>query len=366
MPELADIFRAFGSQYLERFGERILPSHRRALADIAACRTEVFGGQVSECTKCGHRHYAYHSCGNRSCPKCFATATGRWLERRQTELLPLSYGHAVFTLPQSLREPARRHQKELYGALMQAAAQSLLALAADPHYIGGQIGILAVLHTWGRGMVHHPHVHCLVTAGGLTQEGEWRPARKKYLLPAQALSQIFRAKFMALARAALPEERFAEDLWKSEWVAYCKPAIQGAPKVLKYLARYVHRVAISNHSIRTIDNGQIRFDSKDSQTNCWTPMTLPAEEFIRRFLQHVLPRGFNKVRYYGLLSPSHRQVFKQVQLLLADRTTPKDAPQDFAADRFCASDEKTCPCPHCGIGVMVFVARMSRHPRGPP
>jgi hypothetical protein len=249
---------------------------------------------------------------------------------------------------------------------MQAAAQSLLALGADPHYIGGQIGILAVLPTWGRGMVHHPHVHCLVTAGGLSSEGEWRPARKKYLLPAPALSRIFRAKFMALARAALPDESFAEELWQGEWVVYCKPAIQGASRVLKYLARYVHRVAISNANLRAIDHGQIRFDSKDSETHRWEPMTLPAEEFIRRFLQHVLPKGFNKVRYYGLLSPSNRRVFKQLQWLLADRSGLLEEPQNLASEPPATPEGEAPLCPLCSLGVMVFVARLPRQPRGPP
>jgi Zn ribbon nucleic-acid-binding protein len=238
MPELAEVFRLYGSDYLAQFGERLLPGHRRALVDITACRTARLGGQMTECRRCGHHHPVYHSCRHRSCPKCHATDTARWLEKRENELLPVSYAHAVFTLPEELRRLVRRHQKTLYGVLMKAAAEALMELAADPHYVGGQIGFLAVLHTWGAAMVFHPHVHCLIPAGGLTEDGQWRTARKRYLVPVQALSLIFRAKFMALARKAHPELSFPQSLWDKDWVVYCKPAPQGGKKVLRYLGRY--------------------------------------------------------------------------------------------------------------------------------
>jgi hypothetical protein len=366
MPELADIFRAYGGRYLEQFSERMLPSHRRALADITACRTEVFGGQVTECVRCGYRHHVYHSCRNRSCPKCHATDSGRWLESRQAELLPVPYCHAIFTLPEELRDPVRSRQKTLYGALMTAAAESLQQLAADPHYVGGKIGILAVLHTWGKAMVHHPHVHCLIPAGGLAENGEWLPARKTYLLPVKALSRIFRAKFVALARKAHPEMFLPESIWQKDWVVYCKPAVQGAPKVLNYLARYVHRVAITNHRIVAVSDQQITFTCKDSRTQRWAPVGLKPEEFIRRFLQHVLPKGFNKVRYYGLLSPTHRKVLKRVQLLLdepamVDQPTSSDAE---SSDSFIECAPRQCPL--CPTGIMVVIGRLPRQPRAPP
>lgn len=368
MPELADIFRAYGHNYLLRFREQILPSHRRALSDIAACRTEVFGGHLSECDQCGYRHHVYHSCRNRCCPKCHTTDTGRWLESRKAELLPVPYFHAVFTLPEELRVIVRRHQKTLYGALIKAAAQSLLTLAADPRYVGGEIGILAVLHTWGGAMVYHPHVHCLIPAGGLSKDGEWLPARKKYLVPAKTLSLIFRAKFMALARKAHPEENFPDTIWNKNWVVYCKPAIQGGSKVLNYLARYVHRVAITNHRIVAMNNGQITFNCKNTRTQRWKPMTLPAQEFIRRFLQHTLPKGFNKVRYYGLLSPVNRKTMKRVQFLLIARTGSNDKNEASlpSADVATATEEKTCICSQCSTGIMLTIARLPRQQRGPP
>lgn len=363
MPELADVFRLYGGDYLGRFGERLLPSHRRALGDIRACRTEQLGGQMTECRCCGHRHPVYHSCRHRCCPKCHATDTARWLAKRQTELLPVPYAHAVFTLPEELRRLVRRHQKTLYGVLMKAAAEALMELAADPHYVGGRIGFLTVLHTWGGAMVFHPHVHCLIPAGGLTKDGQWRPARSRYLVPVTALSRIFRAKFMALARKAHPELRFPQSVWNKDWVVYCKPAAQGGKQVLRYLGRYVYRVAITNRRITSIRQGRIGFGYKDSRTECWQTTNLPAGEFIRRFLQHVLPKGFNKVRYYGLLSPANRKLLKRVQLLLAK----PEKIQEKAADTPAQTTERfPHPCPCCGLGILVVVGRLSRQSRDPP
>jgi hypothetical protein len=366
MFELADVFRLYGGDYLERFGERLLPSHRRALGDITACRTERLGGQMTECTRCGHRHRVYHSCRHRSCPKCHATDTARWLEKRQGELLPVPYAHAIFTLPEQLRRLVRRHQKTLYGILMKAAAEALMDLAADARYVGGRIGILAVLHTWGGAMVYHPHVHCLIPAGGLAEDGQWCLARKRYLLPVRALSRIFRAKFMALARKAHPELHFSESLWSTDWVVYCKPAPQGGKKVLRYLGRYVHRVAITNRRITSISQGRIGFGYKDSRTERWQTTHLPAREFIRRFLQHVLPKGFNKVRYYGLLSPANRAVLKRVQLLLAKPEKPEEQPADTSFQTTQRIESHPRPCPCCGLGFLVVIGRLPRQSRDPP
>lgn len=366
MFELADVLRLYGGDYLERFGERLLPGHRRALGDLTACRTERLGGQMTECTRCGHHHRVHHSCRHRSCPKCHATDTARWLEKRQGELLPVPYAHAIFTLPEPLRRLVRRHQKTLYGILMKAAAEALMELAADAHYVGGRIGLLAVLHTWGGAMVYHPHVHCLIPAGGLTAEGEWRFARKRYLLPVRALSRIFRAKFMALARKAHPELHFPESLWSTDWVVYCKPAPQGGRKVLRYLGRYVHRVAITNRRITSICQGRIGFGYKDSRTERWQTTHLPAREFIRRFLQHVLPQGFNKVRYYGLLSPANRQVLKRVQLLLAKTQEPEEQPAGTTFQSTQRIETNPRPCPCCGLGFLVVIGRLPRQSRDPP
>src|SRR5512143_1747412 len=241
---LAEIFRQYRESYLARYGQRMLPSHRRALADIAQCRTEALGGQLFQCTQCGERHYVYHSCRNRSCPSCHGAQGQEWLEARRRELLPVRYFHLVFTLPRELRELVRSHQEALLSALTRAASYALTKLARDPHYLGGRIGVLAVIHTWTRAMIYHPHVHLLVPGGALSPDGRWIAARKRFLVPVTALSQIFRAKFMALARKALPEVSFPSSVWKAPWVLHAKPSVAGPERVLRYLARYVHRIAI--------------------------------------------------------------------------------------------------------------------------
>jgi Putative transposase/Transposase zinc-binding domain len=364
MPEIAEIIRTFGPAYRSRFGDRLLPSHARALRDLTACRTEVLGGHLAQCDQCGHRHYAYHSCRNRSCPKCHTADRERWLEKRRTELLPIPYFHVVFTLPAALRNLVSRHQKQLYAVLFQAAAQALLSLSADPRYVGGQIGILSVLHTWTRQLGRHPHVHCLVTGGGLTAEGDWVTARKRYLVPVVALSPLFRARFMALARKALPEETFPDTLWEKDWVVYCKPALQGSRKLLDYLGRYVHRIAITNRRILSIHKEQVTFEYQDSRDNRWKQCRLPGEEFLRRFLQHVLPRGFHKVRYYGLLGPRQRTRLRQLQWLLA--TQASDPPLVPETTSEGGGTSESCPCPICENGVMLVISWIPRSPRGPP
>jgi len=361
MPEIAAIIRLFGSAYLARFGDRLLPSHARVLRDLTACRTEVLGGHLAECDQCGHQHYSYHSCRNRSCPTCHTGDRERWLARRRGELLPVSYFHVIFTLPASLRELVWRHQKQLYAVLFKAAAEALLTLTNDPRYVGGEVGILSVLHTWTRQLGRHPHVHCLVTGGGLTTEGEWVTARKRYLAPAPALAKLFRGRFMALARKALPEETLPNTLFETDWVVYCKPALQGSRKLLDYLGRYVHRIAITNRRILAIHNNHVTFEYKDSRDHCWKRCTLTGEEFLRRFLCHVLPRGFHKVRYYGLLAPSRRKQLRHLQWSLAEPEEPAPAPPSEQSETAAPQ-----PCPVCEIGLMVFVALIPRTPRGPP
>lgn len=363
MPELAEIIRRFAPAYLNRFSGRLLPSQARALRDLAACRTESLGGQLAACDHCGHRHYSYHSCRNRSCPKCHTGDRERWLDKRRGELLPVPYYHVVFTLPAELQELVWRHQKRLYAVLFRAAAEALLTLTADPRYVGGEVGLLSVLHTWSRQLGRHPHVHCLVTGGGLTAQGEWVAARKRFLVPVAALSTLFRAKFLALARKALPKERFPETLFERDWVVYCKPAFQGSQKLLDYLGRYVHRIAITNRRILAIGPNHVTFEYQDSRDRCWKRCTLPGEEFLRRFLHHVLPRGFHKVRYYGLLAPSRRAKLRQLQWTLAtSELEPSRA--DQSTDEGRATEPQLCPV--CEIGLMLFVALIPRVTRGPP
>lgn len=364
MPDLAGIVREFGPEYFAHHGQRMLPSHVRAMRDLVACRTEILGGHLAQCDQCGHQHYSFHSCRNRSCPQCHSGDIARWLEKRQAELLPTPYFHVVFTIPDTLQAIIWSHQKRLYSALFKAAADALLSLTADPRYVGGNVGILAVLHTWTRQLGRHAHVHCLVTGGGLTDGGHWLDARKKYLVPVKALSSLFRAKFMALVHKALPEESFPESVWQKDWVVYCKPAIQGSKKLLDYLGRYIHRIAITNRNILAIHKGQVTFKYKDSRDNRWKKSTLPGEEFLRRFLQHVLPRGFHKVRYYGLLSPRNRSRLRQLQLAMVakepETASPAEPPP--AGDE----TEERPPCPRCETGFMLVITLIPRSTRGPP
>ena len=363
MTTLADIVKAHGDEYLHSFGDRMLPSHKRALYAIRYCRTEAMGGHVIECEECGHQHYSYHSCKNRSCPTCHGNDTRKWLEQRETELLPVRYFHLVFTLPQELRDIVRSHQKTLYDILMQAAAEALTAIGLDPKHVGGKLGMLAVLHTWTRALEHHPHAHLLVPAGGLDKDGVWRPARKKkFLVPVRALSRGFRGRFMALAGKALPDVTFPKAVWDQEWVVFCKPAFNRTRKVLRYLGRYVHRIAITNNRIVALKDGAVTFRYQNSNSGEWRTMTLPASEFLRRFLQHVLPQGFHKVRYYGLLSPRNRVTLKRLQLVLAQRKRENE--KESAVLLELPKPQRRCPC--CHQGIMVIVGIVPKQPRSPP
>ena len=373
MLEIADIFHLYGDEYLQKFGNTMLPSQRRAFMDILACRTPVMGGHVYSCDRCNHQVYSYHSCRNRSCPKCHGNDMERWLEERQKELLPVEYFHLVFTIPQELHQVAKFHQKELYAILMKAAAEALAKLAADPHYIGGIVGILAVLHTWTRTLLYHPHVHCLVPAGGVSADGEWLPARKNYLVPVRALSKIFRAVFKDMLTQKLLELQVPATTWHKDWVVYAKPVIQGPDQVLQYLGRYVHRIALTNSRILAIDNGQVTFRYQKSGDTQWKTMTLSAMEFIRRFLQHVLPRGVHKVRYYGLWSPTNRKLLGQLQLRLnRDRSNhqpgrrQKEKPDSHIGGISSISTSECQKYPHCGEGILRRTGTIPRGSRSPP
>jgi hypothetical protein len=359
---LAQIVTRHGEDYLQEFGARMLPSHKRALFDIAGCRTESMGGHVDECEECGHQQYLYHSCKNRSCPKCHGTETKHWLQKRELELLPVRYFHLVFTIPSELRDIVRSNQKILYDILIKAAVATLTTIGLDAKFVGGKLGILSVLHTWTRTLEHHPHVHMLVPAGGLDKDGQWKESRKKYLVPVEALSRGFRGRFMTLARKALPKETFPKAAWDKEWVVFCKPTFNRARKVLRYLGRYVHRIAITNNRILSLENDAVTFRYQNSDTKEWKTMQLPASEFLRRYLQHVLPQGFHKVRYYGLLSPRHRVTLKRLQLLLMERRRNEAAKNADTPDP--PKAERLCPC--CEEGRMVIVSWLPRKARSPP
>ena len=362
MVELADIVNVHGNDYLEKFGDRMPLRHKRALEAITRCRTEAMGGHLEACddTSCNYLRYSYHSCRNRNCPKCHGADTARWLAKRRKELLPVPYFHVTVTIPHQLRRMARSHQDKTYSILMGTAAEALQKLGNDPKYVGGQLAILSVLHTWTRTLEYHPHVHMLVPAGGLDADGRWRKARKKkYLVCEKALSKVFRGKFMARVRKEFPEERFPQDLWQTDWVVKIKPPIKYPRKVLEYLGRYVHRIAITNSRILSLEDGMVTFRYQESETRKWKTMKLSAGEFLRRYLQHVLPEGFHKVRYFGLWSAANRGKLAQVRQPLTENAEPGGKEEAIPT-----SAAKLCPC--CGKGVMVVIEVLRPQARSPP
>ncbi len=297
--ELADVVRRFGPAYLAQHGPTMVPSQKKALADIAACCTPALGGRLYHCDDCDESFWRYHCCRNRACPKCHGRQTQQWLQRRQAELLPCDYFHAVVTVPAPLHVPFRRQQKLLYGLLMQVAAQAVQELCAHKHHLGALPGQLAVLHTWNSQLGYHPHVHLLITGGGLTPDGQhWQPAQGEFLIPVARLSRkvaaLFRQALQAQAPALLMD--IPEVVWQRPWVTFCKHYGQGNEAVLHYLSRYVFRTALSNARLVDLDATHVTFRSKDRQGNQWRRERLEGLAFLRRFLQHVLPRGFHRVR----------------------------------------------------------------------
>jgi len=332
--EVADIVRKHGAAYLAAHAAHLSDAQRRALHELAACRTAALGGHTEQCAGCGEQRIAYNSCRNRHCPKCQAAARADWWTRETGLLLPVEYHHVVFTLPQALGPVALQNPRVVYGLLFTTAWETVRELALDPHYLGAEVGLLAVLHTWGQTLWHHPHVHCVVTGGGLAcdvngrrhEPARWLSCRPGFFLPVRVLSRLFRGKFLAALSAAhasgrlhlhgelqalADPGRFAAwltPLYQQDWVVYAKPPWGGPEQVLKYLARYTHRVAISNARLSALEAGQVTFRYKDyADDRRSKTITLPADEFLRRFLMHILPRGFVKVRHYGLLANRYRE-----------------------------------------------------------
>jgi len=310
--ELAEVFRRYGAAYRQKYAAGLLPSHRQTMRDIERCRTDALGGQVYSCPTCGEVGYSYHSCRNRHCPKCQHEQAQEWLALQQQLLLPVPYFLLTFTLPAELRTLTRRNQKLLYGALFRASAEATQQLAGDPRFIGGQVALVGVLHTWTRNLAYHPHVHYLAPGGGWdAQRQVWLPARNNFFLPVRALSRLFRAKFQHHLRQTSLFAQIPTEVWRCDWVVHCKPVGNGQT-ALKYLAPYVYRVAISNRRlIKLVDTGRmetsrITFQYRASDSGQLKLCTLSAKKFIQRFLQHVLPRGFVKVRYFGFLGASVR------------------------------------------------------------
>lgn len=317
--EMADVVRQFASEYMSQYGRVMMPSQSRALADIMACCTRELGGRLYRCDDCSKSFWRYHCCRNRACPKCHGKQTQQWLEKREAELLPCGYFHAVATVPSELRGVFQRDQKFMYGLLMKVSAEAVKELCAKKRHLGALPGILSVLHTWNGQLGYHVHVHMLITAGGITSDGQhWEPARGEFLVPVGVLSRKIAAKF----RDALEKEKpsvFAgipASVWRREWVSFCKPYDQGNKAVLNYLSRYVFRTAITNARILRMDATHVTYRWKDRDADTWRTLRVPGVEFLRRFLQHVLPRGFHKVRYYGLWHHSKRHLSSRAWLLL--------------------------------------------------
>ncbi len=350
MSGVAEIFQQYGGAYRAKYGERMPPSHQVVMRAIEQCRTEALGGHVYTCEQCDESLYKYHSCRNRHCPQCQQQAGQQWLERQQQLLLPTPYFMVTFTLPEPLRAIARSQQEVVYNLLFRTAAAALQELAADKRFVGGQIGLIGVLHTWGRDLSYHPHVHFLVPGGGLSEDGQaWVRSRQGFLVHVKPLSKLFRGKFRAALQKTDLFKQVPHQVWGDEWVVHSQ-AVGSGQAALKYLAPYIFRVAISNKRIVKVAEGQVTFRYTPSGSKTSKLCTLPAEEFIRRFLQHVLPKGFVKVRYYGLFAPGQRHRLKQARALLGAYAAPEpvaatetetDAPSLDA-------DKPATLCPQCG------------------
>ena len=379
--EVAEIFRRHGDAYRRDHAGHLGRGERRVMSAIELCRTAALGGHVEACEACGTTRVAYNSCRNRHCPKCQGAAREAWLAARQSELLPVSYFHVVFTLPPAAAEIAFQNKALVYALLMRTAAEALMTLAADPKHLGAEIGLLAVLHTWGQTLTHHPHVHCVVPGGGLSPDGRrWIACRPNFFLPVHALSRLFRRLFLAGLEAAFRngELRFfgtlaplaekpafadcLKALRQSKWVTYSKPPFGGPAQVLAYLARYTHRAAIANSRLVAITDDEVAFSFKDYRRNGRRKMMrLRPHEFIRRFLLHVLPDGFHRIRHYGFLAKGNRSQ----KLELCRRLTAAQASREHANDT--ADTSKAAPitgqsckdsiCPACG-GVMRPIAQV--------
>jgi hypothetical protein len=365
--EVADVIRSHGEAFVQKYGQHLTSTQKKALRGLAACRTAALGGHVERCLDCRHERIAYNSCRNRHCPKCQALSRARWLEHESAYLLPVEYHHVVFTLPAALAELVTANPASIYNLLMQSASATLREVAANPQRLGAQIGVLMVLHTWGQNLHLHPHVHCVVTGGGLSCNARgqvdasprWVSCRSGFFLPVRVLSRLYRGKFLAGLRALFAQGKlklsgpltrssaftaWLSPLYAKEWVVYAKPPFGGPEQVLRYLARYTHRVAISNHRLVKLEDGLVTFRYKDyADARQEKFLTLSAEEFLRRFVQHVLPKGFMKIRHYGLLSSGHREQRLRLarRLLLATlvlRVVPPVA----------VEPAQIAKCPQCG------------------
>jgi hypothetical protein len=392
--QVADVFRRHGEAYREANAGHLDRCQRRVMAAIEACRTAALGGHVRCCQKCGHKEISYCSCRDRHCPTCQGSAARAWLQARQADLLPVEYFHVVFTLPQQIAAVGYHNKEVIYGLLFEAAAETLKTIAGDRKHLGAEIGFTTVLHTWGQTMTHHPHVHCIVPGGGLSPDGQsWVACRPGYFLPERVLSALFRGVFLGKLVAAYKDERlqffsdlaplaepsafsaYLAPLWQIDWVVDCKQPFAGPEQVLRYLSRYTHRVAISDHRLVEVTDEGVTFTWKDySEGSCVKLMTLTPAEFMRRFLLHILPDGFQRIRHYGFLANSNRaaklaHIRQLLPAALQHQVAPRKQETDVATiEPECAGtpvtddDEWQPTCPECG-GEMEIVETLAKAPR---
>ena len=387
--EVADIFRDHGRAWRKANAGHVSLEQMKVMSAVERCRTAALGGHVEQCEDCRNTRIAYNSCRNRHCPKCQGVAARNWLANRQAELLPIDYFHVVFTLPAPIADIAFQNKAVIYGLLFKASAQTMLTIAADPKHLGATIGITSVLHTWGSAMTHHPHVHMIVPGGGISVDGtKWVSCRPSFFLPVRVLSRLFRRLFLAMLIAAHDEgrleffgdhqklanrqafEAFLKPLHKAEWVVYAKRPFGGPNQVLTYLSRYTHRVAISNSRLISADDSSVTFKVKDYRIDGpgrFKTMTLPSAEFIRRFLIHVLPKGFHRIRHYGLLANGNRaaNIAKARKLLAVPdpHEQSPDQPQPSQEE----PDKASRPCSCCGGRMIVIeVFEAGQKPRYKP
>ena len=374
--ELADIVRCAGRRLIDQRPAWLTWLHLKVLIAIEQCRTAALGGHVDECSRCGHRAISYNSCRNRHCPKCQSKARDRWLNARRSELLAVPYAHVVFTLPHELAPLALQNKEVIYGLLFRSSAETLIEIAKDPKHLGAAIGFFSVLHTWNQKLQHHPHVHCVVAAGGLSPDRtQWvRPQRNGFFLPVAVLSDVFRGKFVAAIKQAfvagelhfyghlqaLSQPRLfhslLRQLFSKRWVVYCKPAFGGPDQVLRYLGAYTHRVAISNHRLVSLVEDKVTFRWRDSaHKNKKRLMTLPVDEFLRRFLLHVLPLRFVRIRHYGFLSGRCRGTLLPLCKSLLATATPTATPPQVSVS---SATIPSWTCPLCG-GAMILIECLS-------
>jgi hypothetical protein len=379
--ELAEIVRQVSARLDD---DALCAEQRKALRAIVDCRTAALGGHVERCEGCGVELHRYHSCRNRHCPKCQALAKERWVQKRQAELLPAEYFHVVFTLPHALNRLAQWQPQLVYGLLFASAAQTLLEVGRNPRWLGAELGVTAVLHTWGQRLDQHIHVHCIVTGGGLSDDGKWRAAKPHFLFPVRVLSKVFRGKYLAALKQQWQSGAFDSDasrlddigallteLRSTDWVVYAKPPFGGPEQVLRYLGRYTHRVAIGNHRLLSLEDGQVRFRWRDyAHGNKQKVMALDGPEFLRRFLLHVLPKGFTRIRHYGLLANRMKRERLAAAREALDTPSPEAPAAESAADfilRVLGVDIHRCPQCH---GRLFVVATLTptrrRQATGPP